>query len=212
MGTGLVTGYGFGHVIAQVQGQGTEAVDFELGGIFSAEGVDLSSELGESHCVTSSRKCGNRGDVRGSLDSRFRGKDGGAGNGCGALDFRSRSGRGQAISGKTGWEMCAGAWIPASAGKRGWEMCAGAWIPASAGMTGARERRVGCGKDWLGSCPGAWIPDSAGMTGWVRERDGAFRDSGHFRTNPALRDRRAGRGRLPGSGGERVALLAFLVI
>ena len=76
MGTGLVTGYGFGHVIAQVQGQGPEAVHLELGGIFSAEGVDLGPELGESHCFTSSRKFLDRGDVRGGLDSRFRGNDG----------------------------------------------------------------------------------------------------------------------------------------
>ena len=112
MGTGFVTGYGFGHVIAQVQGQGPEAVHLELGGIFSAEGVDLGPELGESHCLP--------------LQESF---------GIG-------------------------------------EMCAGAWIPASAGMTGERE--------------------------W----DGEFRVSGHFRTNPAFPDRRAGRGRIPGSYGE----------
>ena len=49
----------------------------------------------------------------GGLDSRFRGKDGGAG--------------------KTGWEMRGSL---DSRGKDGLGDCAGAWIPASAGKTG----------------------------------------------------------------------------
>ncbi len=68
MGTGLGTGDGVGHVIAKVQGQGPEAVHLELGGIFSAEGVHLSPELGKSHCFTSSRNCLNRGDVLSGSD------------------------------------------------------------------------------------------------------------------------------------------------
>ena len=134
MGTGLVTGYGFGHVIAQVQGQGPEAVHLELGGIFSAEGVDLSPELGESHCYTSSRKCVWRWEMRGgrgfSLPRERRVGCGNDGLGAGKIGWeiareRRRISRFRSFPDKSGASGPAG-WPGAESGKlrRSWERVA----------------------------------------------------------------------------------------